>query len=184
MDSLDPSFAAEPDPAQEVQRLIGEIARRHKIVLGPGDPMFVMLSLLELAVNRYLEKADEVLSRQREASVAVIERAAAAAKGQAEVLITSAAGYVAKQVKGSIAELSEALTKEAAAERARIGAAAKNARRALWAASLVLAVLFSILIGIVIGTWLAPEVKERVWRCPGFAASGVAPKAPLPAKRL
>ncbi len=184
MDSLDPSFAAEPDPAQEVQRLIGEIARRHKIVLGPADPMFVMLSLLELAVNRYLEKADEVLSRQREASVAVIERAAAAAKGQAEVLITSAAGYVAKQVKGSIAELSEALTKEAAAERARIGAAAKNARRALWAASLVLAVLFSILIGIVIGTWLAPEVKEWVWRCPGFAASGVAPKAPLPAKRL
>ncbi len=48
----------------------------------------------------------------------------------------------------------------------------------------MLAVLFSILIGIIIGTWLAPEVKEWVWRGPGFAASGVAPKAPLPAKHL
>ncbi len=174
----------EPDRGEEIQRLIGEIARRHKIVLAPSDPMFVMLSLLELTVNRYLEKADEVLSRQREASVAVIERAAAGAKSQGEVLITSAADYVAKQVKGSIGELSEALTKEAAAERALIDAAARNARRALWASSLVLAVLFSILTGIVIGTWLAPEVKEWVWRCPGFAASGVTPKASLPAKHL
>ncbi len=184
MDSLSPSPASGPDEAQEIQRLIGEVAKRHKIVLTADEPVFVVLTIFKLVIERYLEKADQLLTSQREASVAVIERAAAAAKGQAEVLITSAADYVAKQVKGSMAELSEALTKEAAAERARIDAAARNARRALWAASAVLSVLLSILIGMVIGTWLAPEVRERVWRCPGLAASGAAPKALAPAKRL
>ena len=174
MDSLSPSPASGPDEAQEIQRLIGEVAKRHKIVLTDDEPVFVVLTIFKLAIERYLEKADQLLTSQREASVGVMERAASAAKGQAEALITSAADYVAKQVKGSIGELSEALAKEAVAERARIDAAARSARRALWAASLVLAVLVSILIGIVIGTWLAPDVKERLCRCPGFAASGEA----------
>ena len=184
MDSLSPSPLSGADEAQEIQRLIGEVAKRHKIVLTDDEPVFVVLTIFKLVTERYLEKADQLLTSQREASVAVIERAAAAAKGQGEVLITSAADYVAKQVRGSMAELSEALTREAAAERARIEAAARNARRALWAGWVVLSVLFSIVIGTVIGVWLAPEVKERVWRCPGLAASGAAPEAPLRAKRL
>ncbi|MBI4723990.1 MAG: hypothetical protein HY765_03040 [Rhodomicrobium sp.] len=168
MDSLLPSLPSEPGNAQEIERLIGEIAKRHKIILAPGDPLFVVLTLLELVTGRYLEKEDVILQAQREASAGAMERAAGSAKMTAEGLITAAADYVAKTSRSSAGELTEALTRAAAAERARIDLAAKDARRLLWTGSIVLAVLFSILAGIAIGTWLAPDAKDRLLHCPSF----------------
>ncbi len=171
MDSLPPSLPTEPGTAEEIHRLIGEIAKRHKIIMAPGDPLFVVLTLLELVTGRYLEKADLILQAQREASVGAMERAAASAKITAEGLITAAADYVAKISRSSVGELTEALTRTAVAERAKIDLAAKDARRVLWFGSTVLAVLFSILAGIVIGAWLAPEAKDRPLHCAGLSAS-------------
>ena len=69
MDSFPPSLPSEPGSAEEIHRLIGEVAKRHRIILAPGDPLFVMLTLLELVTGRYLEKADAILKAERESSL-------------------------------------------------------------------------------------------------------------------
>jgi len=166
MDSFPPSSPSEPDPEAEIHRLIGEVAKRHRIILAPGDPLFVVLTLLELVTDRYLEKADAILKAERDTSLDAMERAAASAKTTGEGLITAAADYVAKTVRSSTVELTDALSGTAAAERAKIELAAKDGRRAVWIGATLLAVLLSILIGIAIGAWLAPEVKDRGLRSP------------------
>jgi hypothetical protein len=61
MDSFPPSFAVDPDPTGEIQRLIGEVAKRHKIVMGPQDPALAAITMLELVLGRYLERTDAML---------------------------------------------------------------------------------------------------------------------------
>ena len=186
MDSGPPFFTMPPQESgeDEVRRLIGEIAKRHNLVLGQGDPLFVVLTIFEAAAARFLEKGSGVLASEREASLAALERAAAASKEQAASLITAAAEYIAKTTRSANEELAAALTGAAAAERTRIDMAAKDARRLLWGGSLVLAVIAAIVTGIAIGTWLAPEAKEKVLRCPGFAAprTTVSPRLPRAAR--
>ncbi|MBJ7532579.1 hypothetical protein JDN40_00265, partial [Rhodomicrobium vannielii ATCC 17100] len=150
----------------EIHRLIGKVAKRHRIILAPGDPLFVVLTLLELVTDRYLEKADAILTAERDASLDAMERAAASAKTTGEGLITAAADYVAKTVRSSTAELTDALTSAAAAERAKIELAAKDGRRVVWIGATLLAILFSILTGIAIGIWLAPDANGRFLNCP------------------
>jgi hypothetical protein len=168
MDSFPASLPSEPDSGDEVRELIGEVAKRHNLVLAPGDPLFVVLTIIEVAAGRFLEKGAAILATEREASLVAMQRAAAASKAQAESLITAAAEYVAKTTRAANAELAVALTGAAAAERARVDVAAKDARRLLWAGSIVLAIVFAIVTGIAIGTWLTPEAKEPVLRCPSF----------------
>ena len=174
MDSSPPSSPSEPGSAEEIHRLIGEVAKRHKIILAPGDPLFVVLTLLELVTGRYLEKADAILKAERETSLEATERAAASAKTTAEGIITAAAEYVAKTSRSSMGELTEALTSAAAAERAKIELAAKEGRRVVWIGATLLAILFSILIGIAIGGWLTPEAKDRFFHCTSFKNSASA----------
>ncbi|MFT4080214.1 hypothetical protein [Rhodomicrobium sp.] len=171
MDSFPPSSPSEPDREAEIHRLIGEVAKRHRIILAPGDPLFVVLTLLELVTDRYLEKADAILKAERDASLDAMERAAASAKTSGEGLITAAADYVAKTVRSSTVELTDALSGTAAAERARIELTARDARRVTWLGSIVLAILFSILTGIAIGIWLAPDANGRFLHCPISAAA-------------
>ena len=162
----------EPEPEDETKRLIGEIAKRHKMVVAHDDPVFVFLTLLELVASRHLEKSDGLLQTRGEALLDALERAAGAAKTTGEQLITAAADYVAKQTRSSMSEFSEALTRGAAAERAKIDLTAGYARRVLFLSACATVAVFSIVIGIAIGTWLAPDTAERFFRCPtqAFAA--------------
>src|SRR5258706_317985 len=169
MDNLLPSLPSQSDQDEEIQRLVGEVAKRHKIIVAPNDPLFVYLTLLELVLARHLDKSDSILQSHRDAYLDAMDRAAASAKETGTQLITAAADYVSKQARASIGDLSEALTRSAAAERAKIDLAARDARRVLWLGSCVLAAVFSILVGIAIGTWLAPAAKDRILLCPSFA---------------
>ena len=78
MESLAPPFPSEPDPDEEIRRIIGEVAKRHKIVVGPDDPTLAVLTMLELVAGRYLERADAMLQTQREGMLGAMERAAGA----------------------------------------------------------------------------------------------------------
>lgn len=106
-------------PDISVDDLIAEAAKRHNILLGPDEPYFVMLTLNELVVSRYVA----FLLNQIEAArgQATLDRAEQleAAKKLGESLVTAAADYVAKQRRASVEELTEALTRAASAERAR-----------------------------------------------------------------
>ncbi len=59
-------FSSETPPEQddETQRLIGEVAKRHGIVLGSGDPLCIVLTVLELFLDRYLSRLDGMFQAQ------------------------------------------------------------------------------------------------------------------------
>ena len=180
MDNFPPLSHAEPDPAEEIRRLVGEIARRHNIVVAPDDPLFVVLTMLELVAGRYLEKNEAALQAQREAWTDALDRAEARAKAVAEGLITAAAQYVAVTTRAPLAEYVEAIKAASAAEWAKIDAAAagmraqaKKARWVLWGSAISLAVLSAILIGTAIGAWLAPDTANRFSTCPRIMASAI-----------
>ena len=170
MESLPPPFPSEPDPDEEIRRIIGEVAKRHKIVVAPEDPTLTVLTMLELVASRYLERADAMLQTQREGMLGAMERAAGASKTAVEGLVTAAADYHVKTTRGSAVEMAATVTKAGAMALEKIELATKNAQWLLWIGWASLIALFAIAIGVGIGTWISPDVKTPALHCPAVAA--------------
>jgi hypothetical protein len=145
-----------PDEArdEEVKRLIGEIARRHNILVPPSDPLFVVVSALELVIARYLERTDAMLQAQREACLAASERHATNAKAVGEQIVTAAGDYGVKLLRTSAQEISETITRSGQAELAKLHAASTEARRLLWLGSFVSTAGVAAAVGVAIGALL------------------------------
>jgi hypothetical protein len=155
------SLETPPEQDDETQRLIGEVAKRHGIVLGSGDPLCIVLTVLELFLDRYLSRLDGMFQAHQAVSFEVLDRSSEAAKAVAEQLITSAANYHVKTTRASAEELAAALTQGAAAERARVETLAREARRLVWIGALAWVALLSIAIGVAIGAWLATPTSSK-----------------------
>ena len=151
-----------PEPDDETQRLIGEVAKRHGIVLGSGDPLCIVLTVLELFLDRYLSRLDGMFQAHQAVSFEALDRSSEAAKAVAEQLITSAANYHVKTTRAAVEELAAALAQAAAAERARVETLARDARRLVWIGALVWVAILSVAIGVAIGAWLAPAVAPKL----------------------
>jgi hypothetical protein len=158
------SYSSEPPLEQddETQRLIGEVAKRHGIVLGSGDPLCVLLTVLEIFLDRYLSRLDGMFQAHQAVSFQALDRSSEAAKAVAEHLITSAANYHVKTTRAAVEELAAALTQAAAAERARVEALARDARRLVWIGALVWVAILSVAIGVAMGAWLGPVVAPKL----------------------
>ena len=134
---------AEDGDGYDVRGFIGEVARRHNILLDERDPLFIQLTLVERIVVRSVERVREaVLAAENEiAAGSILHREAA--KAVAGQIITGSAEYVARaiQVAGGDAA---AMVKAAAARELEAARAASNAAQAahravLWAASVIVA---------------------------------------------
>ena len=161
MENSPPFLAPQPEPDDETQRLIGEVAKRHGIVLGSGDPLCVVLTVLELFLDRYLSRLDGMFKAHQAVSFEALDRSSGAAKAIAEQVITSAANYHVKTTRAATEELVAALSQAAAVERARIERIAKDARRFIWIGGFVWAAILSVAIGMPIGAWLTPAASSR-----------------------
>lgn len=137
-----------------VQELIGEVAKRHGLLLGPNDPILVTLTLNELIVAGYVDSITaaigDTLDQLSGAQAQHIEAAREIASG----IVTRAADYGADQVKRLVDDLAAGLRASLSAdvEAARAAAAeAQQARKgAVWA--LVGAVaLLALCLGLVLG---------------------------------
>ena len=148
------------EPNDETQRLIGEVAKRHGIVLGSGDPLCVVLTVLELFLNRYLTRLDGMFQAHQAVSFEAMDRSSDAAKAIAERLITGAANYNVKTARDAVEELTAGLAQAAAAEGARIERLTKDARRLIWIGGFVWAAILSVAIGMAIGASLAPAASS------------------------
>ncbi len=158
-----PYFSETPlEPDDETQRLIGEVAKRHGIVLGSGDPLCIVLTVLELFLDRYLSRLDGMFQAHQAVSFEALNRSSEAAKGIAEQLITSAANYHVKTTRAAAEELAAALAKAAAAELVRVEKLARDARRLVWIGALVWVAILSVAIGVAIGAWVAPAVAPKL----------------------
>ncbi|MFZ1110224.1 MAG: hypothetical protein WAN43_17975 [Rhodomicrobium sp.] len=169
-------FSSPPplEPDDETQRLIGEVAKRHGIVLGSGDPLCVVLTVLELFLDRYLSRLDGMFQAHQAVSFEALDRSSEAAKAIAEQLITSAANYHVKTTRAAAEELAAALAKAAAAELVRVEKLARDARRLVWIGALVWVAILSVALGVVIGGWLAPPWRQS------FLIHNLKPDGPYP----
>ncbi len=85
----------------DVQQLIGEVARRHNVLVDPGDPIFVAVTLNELLVAEYVETVEIALARAEKTARAVSREQTEQARQAAAQLMTDAGKQVGEQVRAA-----------------------------------------------------------------------------------
>lgn len=149
--------------ALNTKELIGEVAKRHGVLLGPTDPVFVTVSLNELVVGRLIEQVAarmEVASNDFSAAAVQQRQAAVAA---ASALITEAAQYMAEQAHQAGDELADRIAERIAREtkaaredaRSTVAAARRIKATALYAAGTAIAAA-ALAVGLVLGRAVTP----------------------------
>jgi hypothetical protein len=119
----------------EIERLIGEVAKRHNALLGRDDPIFMTVTLNELIIARALERIEATVEASQDQIAAGTAQQIAASKTIAANLITSAADHVAGHIAAAAAEAAQQIEAVVAEELrgARLAAnTAQKARGATW----------------------------------------------------
>ena len=87
------------------ERLIGEVAKRHDLLLSRDDPVLVTVTLNELILAEALAQLRASVEAAGEDIAASAAKHIEASKVIAEQLITAAADYVANEVRAAAAEV-------------------------------------------------------------------------------
>ena len=124
----------------DVQHLIAEVARRHNVLVDPGDPIFVAVTLNELLVAEYVGAVELALARaEKTARVASLEQAEQARQAAAQ-LMTDATKQFGEQVRAAGSSLRLQLEKliERSVRSAQAAASESSQHRmaSFWAATL------------------------------------------------
>jgi hypothetical protein len=145
---------------REIEEAIGEVARKHNLLLSPDDPLLVTVTLNEVILRRIIAAQQQAIEAAQDQISAGAAQQIDAAKQVAGVIITGAADYVAGELRAATAALKDELLEAAATQKDAAIAAAREARRAQsmawWAVMAMLAVL-CLLLGIAIGH--APNLR-------------------------
>lgn len=150
--------------AIDTRELIDEVARRHGVLLDPGDPIFATVTLNERIVAGVVEQVAAMLEATTDQLSAAAAQQQEAARTTAAALITSSAAYIVDQAQKAGDELAVRLRDGLAAEIARAQGAARDAGRtevtarwigttAVGALGLLLGVLLGVLIGWALAHW-------------------------------
>lgn len=127
----------------DVQRLIGEVARRHNVLVDPDDPIFVTVILNELLLSEHLTKVQGAIAASERSVAAGARRHLESARGAATQVIAESAACAAEHVRAAGVEvraqlqsvLREALT---VALTAAVDSA-RHRRNSQWAAGIAVA---------------------------------------------
>lgn len=140
--------------ALSVKELIGEVAKRHAVLLGPNDPILVTLTLNELIVAGYVERIESGLLGSLDQLSAAQAQHIEAAREIASGIITRAADYGADQIHQAVDDLVTSLRAGLAADVQAAREAAYRAEKARTASTYALigvAVLLALVIGLLLG---------------------------------
>lgn len=85
-----------------LERLIGEVAKRHDLLLSRDDPVLVTVTLNELILAEALAQLQARLEAAQQEIAASSAKQIEASKVIAEQLITASADYVAGEVRAAI----------------------------------------------------------------------------------
>jgi hypothetical protein len=91
----------------DVEALIAEVARRHKILLAPEDPAFALLTLNELVLSHFLAIFDAKMDGLECQISRISAQQTETAKAIGENIVTAGAAYVADRLKEACANLAE-----------------------------------------------------------------------------
>ena len=83
----------------DTRALIGEVARRHGVLLDAGDPIFATVTLNERIVARAVEQVAAMLEAASDQISAAAAQQEEAARATAAALVTGAAAYVVDQAQ-------------------------------------------------------------------------------------
>jgi hypothetical protein len=92
-------------PPLDVEALIAEVAKRHKILLAPEDPAFALVTLNELVLSRLVALLEARLAAMETTVSRSSVRQIETAKTIGESIITAAAAYVAERLEEAGAAL-------------------------------------------------------------------------------
>lgn len=130
----------------DIETLRVEVARRHNLLLGKDDPILAAVTLNELVLEHFLERAESAAADLERRGAQLMAQEVAAVKAAAEGMIAGAARYIADEVKKSGEDARratlQALDRRLAAADQAAAAAQAAKRPALWAAAVAIAAAF------------------------------------------
>ena len=93
------------EPHFDREALIGEIAKRHKILLDPDDPAFALITINEIVLSRAIAIVEAKLEAIEQRLTQISEKQTETAKAIGEAIITAGAAYVAERFKDASVDL-------------------------------------------------------------------------------
>lgn len=141
----------------EIEEAIGEVARRHNILLSPDDPLLVTVTLNEVILRRLIARQNQALEAAQDQIAAGAAQQIETARQLAGLIITGASEFVAGELRSATAALQADLLAAAQRERNQAAlavASARHARRQAWVAAAVTAALLNLCLGVIIGSRL------------------------------
>jgi hypothetical protein len=89
----------------DIEQLIGEVARKHGLLLSRDDPVLVSVTLNEKILSHALGQINDCLDKAKQEIGELSAGQTEVAKSIAEQLITAAAGYIADEVRAAAADI-------------------------------------------------------------------------------
>jgi hypothetical protein len=89
----------------DIEQLIGEVARKHGLLLSRDDPVLVSVTLNEQILSHALGQINDCLDKAKQEIGELSAGQTEVAKSIAEQLITAAAGYIADEVRAAAADI-------------------------------------------------------------------------------
>ena len=140
-----------------VQDLIGEVAKRHNVLVDPQDPVFVAVTLNELLLAEHVQKVRAALDRAEKVTAHASSRHLETVRLTAAHLIADSSKHLADQVQAAGSalrpQLQHAVRELLEAAEAAADEAARQRRASQWAAAVAIGCA-CLVIGMALATWL------------------------------
>jgi hypothetical protein len=140
-----------------VQDLVGEVAKRHNVLVDPHDPVFVAVTLNELLLAEHVQKLQAALERTEKATAAASSRHLETMRSTAHSLIVDSSKHVAHEMRaaGSAVrtQLLHLVQQLVAAAEAAATESARQRRGSQWAAAVAIGCA-CVVVGMAVATWL------------------------------
>jgi hypothetical protein len=142
----------------KVQDLIGEVAKRHNVLVDPSDPIFVAVTLNELLLAEHVAKVNAALERAENALAMAASRHLEKTRWTATTLVANSSAALSEQLKAAGPALRSQLQHAVREMVLTAGAAAAEAVRQKRASQQAAAVAFASACAVIVAalaTWLA-----------------------------
>jgi len=142
----------------KVQDLIGEVAKRHNVLVDPSDPIFVAVTLNELLLAEHVAKVEAALERAEDALAMAASRHLEKTRWTATTLIANSSAALSEQLKAAgpalRSQLQHAVREMVLAAGAAAAEAARQKRASQRAAAVAIASACAVIVS-ALATWLA-----------------------------
>jgi hypothetical protein len=142
----------------KVQDLIGEVAKRHNVLVDPSDPIFVAVTLNELLLAEHVAKVEAALERAENALAVAASRHLEKTRWTATTLVANSSAALSEQLKAAGPALRSQLQQAVREMVLTAGAAAAEAVRQRRASQRAAAVAIASACAVfltALATWLA-----------------------------